>query len=209
MSDESQVEGTENEEAAIEEPSELDTLKARAKLLGIKHHHNIGVAKLKALIDEHMNPKKEEPAKEAPKAAAKPAPGPVDTSKYDPMAAMSPAQKRRYKKSEASKLVRVRVNCMDPDKKEYDGEILSVGNRSFGTIKRYVPYNSEEPTHVEQMILNFMRERKCTVMRTVTENGRKVQRKALIPAYSIEVLPPLKPDELALLRKTQAARDGV
>ncbi len=205
MSDESQA------ELDVQEPSELDTLKARAKLLGITHHHNVGVAKLKGLIENHLNPQKDEPEKiqVTDDTHKNPDPGPVDTSKYDPAAAMSPAMKKRWKRSEASKLVRIRVTCMDPDKKEYDGEIISVGNRSFGTIKRFIPYNQDEPTHCEQMLFNFLKERKCTVTKTVTENGRKVQRKMLINAYAIEELAPLKRDELELLKKTQAARDGV
>ena len=49
-----------------EQPSELDTLKQRAKLMGIKHHPNIGVDKLRDKVNEQLEEPEEKVKTVAP-----------------------------------------------------------------------------------------------------------------------------------------------
>lgn len=64
---------------------------------------------------------------------------------------------------EALKLIRCRVTCMDSAKKEWNGEIITVSNSVVGTVRKYVPYNSDAPYHLEQIIISALREKKMQV----------------------------------------------
>lgn len=184
--------------------SKLEALKDRADLLGIKYHPNISEEKLeervKAALDDAPKDAQESPAapaKQPAEAAAPKLKTPEETAN----------QRRVRKKKEAEALVRVRVTCMNPNKKEWDGEIITAGNNMVGTIRKMVPFN--EVWHVPRMILNVMRDRQCQVFVTVRDDkGRKVRKGKLIKEFAIEELPPLTEDELKKLAQRQAMARG-
>lgn len=169
---------------------ELTTLKARADMLGVPYHPSISVAKLREKVNAAMQG-------EAPKVEA-----------------VAPAeetigQKRRRMKEEMLALVRIRLTCMNPAKKEWPGEILTVGNALIGSVKRYVPFNAQENGwHVEKILLQLLKDRKCQIFQTVKENGREVRQGRLIPEFAIEELPPLTKKELDELARRQALANG-
>ena len=110
---------------------------------------------------------------------------------------------------EAGALVRCRITCMNPNKKNWTGEIISVGSARMGTFKKFIPFNFEEPYHVPKAIYEYLKERKCRVGTTVKlPNGQEVNRHKLINEFAIEVLPPLTQDELEDLRHRQAMAQG-
>ena len=111
---------------------------------------------------------------------------------------------------EATKLKRVIVTCKDPAKQNWEGEIFTVSNDVVGDIKKYVPYNLEEGYHVPQMILNMLKDRKCTIfMNKKGRDGKYVQTAKTINAHNIEYLPDLTQDELDELASEQAARGSI
>lgn len=115
------------------------------------------------------------------------------------------AERRR----EASRLVRCRITCMNPAKKNWTGEIISVGSAKMGTFKKFIPYNSSEPYHVPYIIYQEMKDRKCRIGHIVKlPNGQEVNRYKMIPEFSIEVLPPLNQSELKELARRQALASG-
>lgn len=182
------------DDAAEMQALELEGLKSKANLLGIKFHPSIGVEalreKIQAKLAETASPEEEEPA-------------------VAEEAKETPGQFRARHRLEATKLVRVRVTCMNPFKKDIEGEIFTVSNSVVGTVKKYVPFNADEGWHVPQIILNAMRERMCQVfVKEKTKNGVSVKRGKLIKEFNIEVLPPLTEDELHDLAQRQAMRGG-
>lgn len=182
----------------------LETLKARAKLMGITFHPNIGPGKLQLKIDAHLatDEAPAEPEKEM-KVAQKQAAGKALSEREYRLL------QRNQRKREANRLVRVVVTCMDPNKRDWEGEIISVGSAKLGTYKKYVPFNVETGFHVPKIILEAMKERKVTVFHTVrNRRGEKVRKGKLIPAFSIDVLDPLTPKELESLKKQQALAKG-
>lgn len=174
------------------EQDELSVLKARADLLGISYHPSIGVEKLRDKLAAAIS---DEPKKE-------------DTEVSKP--AESEAQKRLRLLQEATKLVRIRVTCMNPAKKEWEGEILAVGNSAVGTLKKYIPFNADDGWHVPNIIYKALRDRQCQVfVSTKTKNGVTIRQGKLIKEFAVEVLPPLSKEELKDLAQRQAMAKSV
>ena len=170
---------------------ELEVLKARADKLGIKYHPSISLAKLKEKVAEGL-------ADETPEEVVTVKPG-KETD----------VQLKARKRREANALIRIRVSCMNPNKKEWDGEIITTGNTNTGTIKKFVPFNSDEGYHVPHMIYEQLLQRQCQVFVTVKDNrGNKVRKGKLIKEFAIEVLPPLTEKELKELAQRQAMASG-
>ena len=180
-----------NEETS-EMPDELTTLKARADLMGISYHPSIGVEKLREKVNGAITSKEEPPE-------------PVAVPLVE-----SEAMLRSRLRSEALDLVRVRVACMNPNKKEWEGELLTVGSSTTGTISKFVPFNNEEGWHIPRMLYNFMLERQCPVYVTVKDSrGNAVRKSKLIKEYVLEVLPPLTSVEMQELAQRQAMAKSI
>ena len=175
---------------------ELTLLKQRAQTLGIKFHPSIGLESLRskvsaALTGEDAEEAAEEPVPEAP-------------------AAESRIQMRNRLRKEASALVRVRVTCMNPNKKEWKGEIFTASNSVVGTFRKYVQFNTEDGWHVPQIILNMIKARQFQTFYTIkNERGVAVRKGKLVPEFAVEILPPLTEKELLELSRRQALAGGV
>lgn len=173
-----------NQEAEQVEQTALESLKARADLLGVKYHPSISEEKLREKIAEAQ--KKDEPKAEAKKEESK-------------------AKTRAELREEALKLVRVRITNMNPAKADYEGEIYTVGNSVIGTVKRYVPFNADDGWHVEQVLYEHLKDRQVPVYVTKTDKkGNKIREHKMIREFAIEVLPPLTVEELKELAERQA-----
>lgn len=185
------------DEAAQLAAAELENLKVRAEKLGVKFHPSISAEKLREKI----------------KAAQTEGEGSVgeqpEVKSVTATVEESPAAKKLRLKREGLKLVRVRITCMNPTKKEWEGEIFTVSNNAVGTVKRYVPYNAEDGWHVEQILLNQLRERQCQIFVTDKDSrGNKIRKGKLIREFAIEVLDPLTEEELQELAQRQAMAKG-
>lgn len=179
---------------------ELTSLKARADRMGISYHPSIGLEKLRAKVQAAMNdePQTTDDKGDEDKTESAPA-APVETE----------AQRRKRRQMEAQRLVRIRLTCMNPAKKDWDGEIITVGNSTVGTIKKFVPFNAEEGWHVPHFIYEVLKARQCQIFVPVkTKNGVTVRQGKLIKEFAIEVLDPLTPAELRDLAQRQAMAAG-
>lgn len=182
-----------NEETVEVVQDELSALKARADLLGISYHPSIGVEKLREKLAAALEDT--EPKNEGTGIGAE---------------AETKEQKRLRLLQEATKLVRIRVTCMNPAKKEWEGEIITVGNNVVGTIKKYIPFNADEGWHVPHIMYEMLKERQCQVfVSTKTKNGVTIRQGKLIKEFAIEVLPPLTEEELKDLAQRQAMSKSV
>lgn len=176
----------------LKTPDELTALKARADLLGISYHPSIGVEKLREKINAKLAEGDKEPE-----------------VKDQPVAEETAGARKLRLQREAMALVRVRVTCMNPAKKEWEGEIFTVGNSNLRTITKYVPFNAEEGWHIPRILLNQLQERMCQVFYTTKDDrGNNVRRGKLIREFAIEILPPLTKEELKDLAQRQAMAAG-
>ncbi len=172
------------------EQEEMILLKERAALLNLRVHHNLSLVKLRALV----------------KAAS---------STDSPVAStgnMTAEQKKLEEKNKlrniARRLVRIKCVVMNPNKKEWAGEIITVGNNMVGDIKKYVPFDGRI-WHVEQAILNVLQERKFVhFYKDKDKLGNDIDLHKEVKEFAIEILAPLTPKELEQMRVEQLNRNN-
>lgn len=176
---------------------ELEALKRRADIMGISYHPNIGLETLKRKIDHKLNSDKPDPEESED--------SPVPTGQK--IRPASKAEIANFQRKQAHRLVRVQLNNMNPNKKEWEGEIFTAGNSVIGSVRKYVPFNT--PTHVPQILLNMIKERKCQIFYSVKDKfGNNIKKAKLIPEFGIQELPPLTREELKALAAAQLAVNG-
>jgi len=170
---------------------ELKSLKAKAKLMGIKFHPSSGIDSLREKIAAAVD-------SDEPTPVSTPATGGKESET---------AMRLRVKR-EATKLVRVRIACMNPNKKDWDGEIFTTGNSVIPTMKKMVPFNVD--FHVPQMILTMIEQRFCQVFSTVTDPVTRIKRNEgkLVKEFAIEILADLTAGEMKDLAQRQAMAAG-
>lgn len=200
---------------------EMTTLKERAKQLGITHHPSIGLEKLREKVTAAIEGKQEAEVvedEETPKDDSVKANLP-DTVKatelpsgevvYAPKE--TEMQKRIRVRKEATRLIRVKITCMNPNKVNWPGEIISVGNNIVGDQKKFIPFNTgEEGYHIPKIIYDFLVQRECPIYRQGAKGPNGVQKRELvmIREFSIEVLPDLDETALKELAQRQAMANG-
>lgn len=194
-------------EAATEtlvQPSELDMLKQRAKVMGITHSGNIGLEALRAKVQARMDGEPD-PADEAPIDEPNP------LGENAPPKEETRAEIRARLQRDCMKLVRIRVTNLDPKKKDLPGEILTIANEFIGTVKKYIPYGevTDGGYHVPQIIYDELKSRKFLNIRVTKKNGREHVEQNWAQEFALEVLPQLTEQELARLAATQAAAGNV
>lgn len=213
---------SEQNEAQALAAEELEALKEKAKLLGIQHHPSIGAEALAKKIKEHQEAAANAAQASAPTGAVLTGTvtavnSPVATANTNAgdgqtdgtPSAETQAQLISRIKADAEKLIRIRLTCMNPAKKEWQGEIFTVSNRAVGTLKKFVPFNADEGWHVPKMIVDVIKARECQVfVTTKSKNGVSVRKGRLIREFAVEVLDQLTPEELADLARVQAMAAG-
>lgn len=194
MTDETNL-NEENQDAEVVVQDELEALKARANLLGVKFHPSISLEKLREKVNAAVTSEGE---------AEEPSNSPSETKEE------TIGEKRKRLKAEALKLVRIRLTCLNPAKKEWEGEIITVGNSLIGSVKKFVPFNADDGWHVPHVIYEQLKERQCQIFQTATDaRGNKVRKGKLIKEFAIEVLPPLTKEELEELARRQAMTKAI
>lgn len=190
------VQGNEDTVNDIAMPSELEVLKQRATLMNIKFSNNISVEKLREKIEAAQV--KDEPVVEA-------AVNPLGANQEAGVKKMTLGQKIR---AEQTRLIRVRIQNLDPKKKDLPGEIITVANEYMGTVRKFVPFGevTDNGYHIPYCIYEFLKERKFINITTRKgKNGLPDIRATEAREFSIEVLPPLTEAELVQLAQAQIA----
>lgn len=211
---------------------DIKLVKAQADLLGISYHHRSGAEKIAGMVAAHLSAHPQDALKLIPDEPVREdeVTGPVKANDFEKITEKTPTKadgapcpvtpmtakefhakdkKNRFKASNALK--RCIIQCMNPAKREWPGETISVGSAQGGTFKKFIPFNSE-PYHVPKIIYDVLKERQCTVFRTEPGKQRGQDRRVgyLINEFQIADLPPLKPAELEELRnKQQMAKAGL
>ena len=180
---------------AAAEAAEKASLRNRARLLGLSVSNNESLASLRTKVGNAIAGIPDEPQKE--EAAAEEAP-------------LTPTQIRNKARQEALKLVRIRLVCMNPNKKDLEGEIITVANDLVGETSKYIPYNPDQMAdgwHVPQIIYNFLKRRKFTQIKKIRNRVTGLEEVTTrdILEYNIEILPQLSRADLDRLANAQLA----
>lgn len=157
--------------------SSMKDLKTIASSLGITYSPNIGEATLAKKIEDYN----------------------LAQEKVNELKGLDKNEIEKALRDEALQQVRVKINCINPAKAKHQGDWLMASNSLIGTIKKFVPFNTE--WHIPQILLNVAEEKKFT-----QHDARKNVRR-LIKEYQIEVLPALTIEELDDLRHEQNLLD--
>lgn len=179
-------------------PDELTVLKQRAKLMNISFSNNISLEKLRQKIAEAQEGKASEPEQEEPEV------NPLEDKKKAPVKETE-AQMRQRIRLEQTRLIRVRIQNLDPKKKDLPGEIITVANEYMGTIRKFVPFGeaTDNGYHIPYCIYEFLKNRKFLNIR-VSNKGKKIEQ-AWVREFAIEELPPLTQEDLDKLAAAQTA----
>lgn len=108
-------------------------------------------------------------------------------------------------RKDLTRLVRVKITCFNPAKKEWKGEVFSFVNSVVGTVKKFVPYNCEaaDTYHVPYCIYLMMKAKEFQAFSGKKVNGVEVKTPRQVREFALEVLPPLTQAELDALAKKQ------
>ncbi|UEN68868.1 gp72 [Shigella virus Moo19] len=179
-------------------PDELTVLKQRAKLMNISFSNNISLEKLRQKIADAQEGKASEPEQEEPEV------NPLEDTKKAPVKETE-AQMRQRIRLEQTRLIRVRIQNLDPKKKDLPGEIITVANEYMGTIRKFVPFGeaTDNGYHIPYCIYEFLKNRKFLNIR-VSNKGKKIEQ-AWVREFAIEELPPLTQEDLDKLAAAQTA----
>jgi len=169
---------------------EVQELRTRLDMMGVKYHHNAKVETLRGLLQKALT-------------------GDSEPEEVKP-AELSIADIRAKAMADATKLIRCRITCMNPHKREWQGEIFTAGNSFTGAIKKFVPYNCEhaESYHIPRILLDVMRERKYLQTRAIKTVSGATQESYFVPEFQIVELDPLTKDELEQLASDQRNQRG-
>lgn len=176
----------------------LQGLKDQADLLEISYHPNIGIEALRQKIQAKLAE-----ADKVPDSRR----GEVGLTKEQVEMAL-----RAQLQQDQMKLVRIRVTNLNPAKKNLPGEIVTVGNRFLGSVRKYIPFGegTDNGYHVPFCIYQYLKEKRFSQVKTRKgENGQLLPEAKLVPEYALEVLEPLSAKELTNLAHQQAAAGGL
>lgn len=213
----------------MNQPTELQLLKERAQLMGISHSPNIGVEALRAKIDAAReglpDPGEGTPSASTEELAQLTAgvnpPAVVNQPKVITERTAPPLltdkqlmQAEREKQwAEQLALVRIRITCLNPAKKELQGEVITVANDFVGTVKKFIPFGeaTDSGYHIPQILLTELQSRQFNQIKTKKGIGPgqvEIQQR-LVKEFAIEILPPLSQEEMQQLANQQAAAAGM
>lgn len=165
----------------------INSLKKQADRLGISYKSNTSMATLQKAVKDKL----EEPMGESTEQESTSTVG------------ITKGKTIEDHYSDAMKLVRVIITPMESNKaSNLEYEMVCAGNSVVGTVKRVITFG--EPWHVEQILLNALKEKKFQMF-TSKKNSRGVviTQAKLVNAYNIAELPPLSDSELDALADRQ------
>lgn len=143
-------------------------------------------------------------------APAKVVTAPAASAKLTPRQAANARRQELY--NEQMKLVRLRIQNLNPNKANLPGEIFVVANRVLGAVKKYIPYGEQTDNgyHVPNWVYEQLKEREFQSIKVTKDSrGREKVETRMVREFALEVLPPLTERELAQLAAAQAAAGGL
>lgn len=186
-----------------QEREERKALRAQLLKLGINSSPNASVHTLRAKLAQaqsQSDPKEDVVAESS--ATPSPTPSPSQT-KVDSL---------EKAKKDALRLIRVRIQNVNPAKADLHGEIFTFANEVIGKVSKYIPYDEAgESYHVPNCIYKMLKSKKFLNVKTYTDKATgKIQiNQSWVDEFALEELPPLTPKELHDLALKQKAQNIV
>lgn len=119
-------------------------------------------------------------------------------------------------RTQALKMIRVKINNLDPADAEVPGAIITCQSRYTGKVSKYVPYDEDQHPngyHIPQMILDDLQSRTFNLRKEKKTAGSsfgvKQYKTTRVKKFSIEILPDLTEAELKDLANQQRASGAI
>lgn len=213
-----------------------ETLREIAKHLGVSFSGNTGIEKLRenilADIETKMfepveldEPEEADPVFEAMKKSVKEAKKAPRASVIPPVSELvhmnprapgiSEPLKRAIIRAKALRLVRCRIQNLDPSDAALPGMIITCYNKYTGKVSKYVPFGEENDQgwHLPQIIVNELEQRQFPMRKEIKTRGSSFgvaqYKTQMMRKFSVEKLPPLTKQELEALAQDQKARGAI
>ena len=156
----------------VKMPSERDTLKERANLMGLEFKNNISTDKLRELVNGEI-----EPVVEVVKPVQKVAKGAMSKAQFDQVQLIAI-------RKQMSRLRRVIISCNDPQMKDWDTTpYMHISNALISLPKIVVPLNVE--WHVQQAYFDMLKGQTCGIpVKGKDEKGRPITKRKTIKKYN-------------------------
>lgn len=212
------------------EPTEMDLLKQRADLLGVTYSNNIGIETLRKRVEDAMAGNLQDPEPESEQAAVPSmesltadltaqvaATTTVTTKGLNPLVQDAapvqnkPISLREHMRVTQMKLVRVRIQNLDPKKSNLPGEIFAVANEYLGDVKKYIPFGevTDNGYHIPYCLYKMLKNRRFLNVRERKDRDGKIHvETSWVKEFALELLPDLSPEELKQLATAQIAANS-
>ena len=208
------------------EPTEMELLKQRADMLGVTYSNNIGIETLRKRVEDAMAGNPQDPEPEAQEAAPSmesltadlaaqvAATTPVKDKGLNPLAqdgSAAPTKTislREHMRLTQMKLVRVRIQNLDPKKANLPGEIFAVANEYLGDVKKFIPFGevTDNGYHIPYCLYKMLKNRRFLNVRERKDRDGKIHvETSWVKEFALELLPDLTPEELKQLATAQIA----
>jgi len=133
--------------------------------------------------------------------------------KMDPSEVEDLGLRRNVIRAQALRMVRVRIQNVDPADSVLDGGIITILNKYTGKVSKYVPYGeeSEGGYHIPWMMYEHLRDWKFPLRKEVKggQFGVKTYKTTMVNKFKIELLPMLTMEELRELANHQRAAQSI
>lgn len=218
---------------AVQTATSIEPLRKLAKDMQVPFSGNTGIDTLRGKLVAHLNKflmsspqsqsqfdepdlsgsddEEEEPIQvNRPVKAAKPK---VDLLNVDPSTIEDVNLRRQAIRAQALRLVRVKIQNLDPNDASLSGAIISLQNKYTGKVAKYVPFGeeSENGYHIPWMLYEHLKQWKFPLRKEVKGGrfGVKTYKTVMVNKFAVEILPPLTMQELKELASHQRAAQSI
>lgn len=217
---------------AVETATSIETLRGLAKQMEVSFSGNTGMdtlrnkllARLAPLVESNPANRKQfdEPDLSGDDdldeiqvnvAPVKKAPSKASLLKMDPSTIEDIGLRRQVVRAQALRLVRVKIQNLDPNDSSLSGAIISLQNKYTGKVAKYVPFGeeSENGYHIPWMMYEHLKQWKFP-LRKEQKGGRfgvKTYKTVMVNKFNVEVLPSLTYAELKELASYQRSAQTI
>lgn len=217
---------------AVETATSIEPLRDLAKKMEVSFSGNTGMETLRNKLLDRLAPLMESnPANRAQfkepdfdgdeplesivvsKPLPKATPKKADLLSMDPSKIDDIGLRRQVIRAQALRLVRVRIQNLDPRDASLSGAIISIQNKYTGKVSKYVPFGeeSENGYHIPWMLYEHLKQWKFP-LRKEQKGGRfgvKTYKTVMAPKFNIEILDPLTLEEIKELARHQRASQSI
>lgn len=133
--------------------------------------------------------------------------------KMDPTTIEDTGLRRQVIRAQALRLVRVKIQNLDPNDSTLSGAIISLQNKYTGKVAKYIPFGeeSENGYHIPWMMYEHLKQWKFP-LRKEQKGGRfgvKTYKTVMVPKFNIEILEPLTLQQIQDLANHQRAAQSI